>query len=43
MFNYYYWKNKNYEFHLKDKIENYKNFDKKTKENNKKSKEEIPN
>jgi hypothetical protein len=28
---------------LKDRIENYKNFDKMTKKNNKKSKEEEPN
>jgi len=28
---------------LKDKIKNYKNFDKKAKENNKKEKEEGPN
>jgi len=38
MFNYYYRKNKNNEFDLKNKIENYKFFDKKTKENNKKIK-----
>jgi hypothetical protein len=32
-----------HEFDLKDIIENYKNFDKKTKKNNKKSKEEGSN
>jgi hypothetical protein len=32
-----------HEFDLKDIIENYKNFNKKIKENNKKSKEKGPN
>jgi hypothetical protein len=36
-------KNKNLQLDLKDIIENYKNFDKKTKKNNKKSKEEGSN
>jgi hypothetical protein len=36
-------KNLYHEFDLKNIIEKYKNFDKKTKENNKKSKKEEPN
>jgi len=34
---------KNFELNLKDRIEKYKNFDKRAKKNNKKSKEERPN
>jgi hypothetical protein len=40
---YYYWNNKNHKLDLKDKIKNHKNFDKKAKETNKKSKEKGPN
>jgi hypothetical protein len=36
-------KNKNYEFDLNDKIKNYKNFDRKAKKKNKKSKEKRLN
>ena len=35
--------NKNNELDLKDRIENYKNFDKRAKENNRKLKENGPN
>jgi hypothetical protein len=36
-------KNKNHELDLKDIIQNYKNLDKMTKKNNKKSREKRPN
>jgi hypothetical protein len=36
-------KNKNHDLDLKDRIQNYKNLDKRAKKNNKKSKENGPN
>jgi hypothetical protein len=36
-------KNKNHDLDLKDRIQNYKNLDKRAKKNNKKSKENRPN
>jgi hypothetical protein len=42
-YNHYYYYDKNHKFDLKDKIKNYKNFDKKVKETNKKLKDEGSN